>query len=336
MNVFNTNGRSEKADVADTANALDQSIEPSRRWKGDVRPSNSAPGHKSTSPITIFAVPKPFGVSNDSSVDLIQRNAIRSWTALSPQVDVLLIGDEPGIKKTAAELGVRHAGGMESNSSGTPLISSAFKIAHEQTSSPILIYCNSDVILLNDFVASINRIQAADFEDFVAFGRRTDLSVNWEIDFDDKQEIQRLLETCHTRGKQGSIACKEYFAFNRRLYNPTPSFAVGRGNWDNWMIHSAKQNKIPVIDISAASKVIHQAHDYAHTGRGRWNCYVAGGEAKENQRLAGGRHLISGSTATWVLNDSGFRPIRLHRLNLAFWSDVPRFLRLMLSLVANR
>ncbi len=339
MNVFNSNGRSEPGEAANAASlpsALDESLELSPSKAGATRRSNSESSPKSISPITIFAVPKPFESSNDPSVDLIQRNAIRSWAALSPQVDVLLIGDEPGIEEAAAELGVRHAGGMKSNSSGTPLISSAFEIAHEQTSSPILVYCNSDVILLNDFVAAINRIQAAEFDDFVAFGRRIDLSVEYEIDFGDTSQVQKLLESCHSQGKQSSIACKEYFVFNRRLYNPTPPFAVGRGNWDNWMIHSAKENKIPVIDISAVSKVIHQAHDYSHTGRGRWSCYVAGGEAKENQRLAGGRHLITGSTATWLLDDFSLREIRLQRLNLAFWSDVPQFLRLMLDLMASR
>ncbi len=131
--------------------------------------------------ITIFAMPKPFG----RDTDLIQRNAIKSWLKLEPKVDVLLIGDEAGIAETAEQLGARHAGGIEFNQQGTPLVSSAFEIARRETVSPYLCYCNSDVILLNDFVRAIELLAAEKaFEQFVAFGQRTDLQVDQEINFD--------------------------------------------------------------------------------------------------------------------------------------------------------
>jgi len=273
--------------------------------------------------ITIFAIPKPF----DTSTDQIQRNAINSWSRLGSDVDVLLLGDEAGIAETSAELNVRHFGGLKFNQHGTPLVSSAFEIAH-------LVYCNCDVILMPDFVDAIKVLAAEQSCDrLVAFGRRTDLKVQHEIDFDQPQQIQQLLRDCERDGVPATNACKEYFIFNRELYTNVPDFAVGRGNWDSWMIHSAKTQSIPAINLSETVQIIHQAHDYAHTGSGRYQCYVSGAEARENMRLAGGRHLISGSTPTWRLTPGGLvreNPLLLSR---NFWSDIPRFARLMLNLL---
>ena len=280
--------------------------------------------------ITIFAIPKPF----DTSTDQIQRNAINSWSRLGPEVKVLLIGDETGIAETAAELEVDHSSGLKFNQHGTPLVSSAFEIAHRETQSPFLVYCNCDVILMPDFVDAV-KLLATEQRDtrLVAFGRRTDLKVQAEIDFDQPQQVQQLLRDCDRDGKTVTNACKEYFIFNRELFNDVPDFAVGRGNWDNWMIHSAKVQSIPAIDLSDIVRIIHQEHDYAHTGSGRYQCYVSGEEARENLRLAGGRHLISGSTPSWRLTSTGLVREKPWLLSRNFWSDIPRFARLMLNLI---
>lgn len=294
--------------------------------------------HKSSQPlITIFSMPKPFGAGKDqSNTDLIQRNAIKSWLSL-PNVEVILIGDEPGIAETAGELGARHFGDVEFNDQGTPLVSSAFSIAHRESNSPFLVYCNSDVILLQDFVKAIESIHAGQqFEQFVAFGRRTDLTVERELAFETVDDVEQLLTECKQHGVPATNACKEYFVFNKELYNSIPKFAVGRGNWDSWMIHSAKQNGIPVINFSEMVTIIHQAHDYSHFDASRYECYVSGKEAEENRKLAGGRHLISGSTANWRLTASGVKKEKHYLLSRSFWADVPRFMKLMTSLLTGK
>ncbi len=282
--------------------------------------------------VTIFTLPKPF----DGGADLIQKNAIRSWQQLAPVVEVLLLGDEAGIKDTAIELGVRHESGVRQNEHGTPLINSAFEIAAASTSSPFLAYCNSDVILGDDFAKAVELIEELmDGKPFVGMGKRTDLLVEEEIDFENRADVDQLYQRCRTHGVTNSQVCKEYFLFNRGLYQNLPAFAVGRGNWDNWMIHSAKQSKVPVVEFSSVVTAIHQSHDYAHTQDGRYQCYVSGVEAQENMRLAGGRHLISGSTPTWRITSGKLKRELPLAINPAFWADVPRFARLMFSLVTG-
>jgi hypothetical protein len=301
--------------------------------------SEGAPATISTSqPVagcTIFAIPKPFV----GDAERIQLNAIQSWRKLAPQVDILLLGDERGVAEfvsTAGEGSIRHLPGLRRNSSGTPMLDSAFEVAGRVCNTPLLMYCNCDVIFFEDLVRAIERLQALTIGEFIAFGRRTNLAVDRLINFADQDDVAQLQLLTKVRGSRESIVCKEYFIFRRGSFEKIPGFAVGRGNWDNWMIRSAKDRSLAVIDVSAMVTAVHQDHDYAHVGRNRWRCYVSGAEAKENERLAGGRGLIRGSTPDWILNHHGLRRVRCSGLCLPFWRDLPRFLRFLTKLVFHR
>src|SRR5687768_14321039 len=98
--------------------------------------------------ITLFSAPKPF---TDPHIAKIQRNAIKSWTLL-PDVEVILLGDEPGLPEAARELGVKHITGVKRNENGTPLISSMFQLARQNSHSDLLCIINADMILMFDFI----------------------------------------------------------------------------------------------------------------------------------------------------------------------------------------
>ncbi|MDB4766210.1 hypothetical protein OAG71_00835 [bacterium] len=282
----------------------------------------------------IFTIPKPF---EDPHIACIQRNAIASWCALGSDIEVILIGDDAGVAETAIDFGVTHVNDVDRNEHGTPLVSSAFEIAKSVSDAPVLVYCNADVILLHDFKASLIQLLRADIsEEFLAIGRRTDLDVDHSIDFNDRIAVKDLLEKTEQQGTLASIVCKEYFAFTRNLFHEVPPFAVGRGNWDNWMVANTKQSGVPVVDLSDQTVAVHQNHGYQHIDAAsadrRKHCYVSGNEARENERLAGGKHIISGSTTCHRLTDSGVVKNLLPALNLKFWSDLPRFARLVRGL----
>ena len=84
---------------------------------------------------TIFSAPKPF---LDPHIARIQRNAIASWLRLGEDVEILLVGDEPGLAEAGAEFGVRVLRDVERNEEGTPLISSMFRLTREDARYPLL------------------------------------------------------------------------------------------------------------------------------------------------------------------------------------------------------
>lgn len=287
--------------------------------------------------LTLFTIPKPF----QGKTRLMQRNALRSWLQFGGNLEVILLGDEEGVEATAREFGVRHLPDLKRNRQGTPLLSDAFRQVHQLAAAETLFYCNSDIILLDDFFSAIDRIGQLHWSQYLGIGRRLDLRVDESIDFGDPEQLQRFRLQCQRQGTISSIVCKEYFLFPKGLFPDIPDFAVGRGNWDNWMVRNAKHRKIPVISLSPLAQAIHQSHDYSHLqvkngSRQRMQCYVSGEEAQLNQQLAGGQHLISGSTSDWLIESTGVRRRRCAGLNLEFWFDLPRFAGLVASLTKSR
>lgn len=300
-----------------------------------LNPSLTETASKTDAPsMAIFGLPKPF---THPHTRLIQRNAIASWCQLGPQVETIILGNEPGIEETAKEFGVKHSGDIRCNEHGTPLLSDAFRLAQEMTDAEIMIYCNCDVILLENLVKTVKILcDTQELKSFVAFGRRTNLDVEESIDFTDRNEIQDLLVKTQSLGKKAPVVCKEYFAFTRDVFRQIPEFAVGRGNWDNWMIANSKTRGIPVVDVTRMVTAIHQNHDYVHLNKSRLNCYVSGDEAKKNQQLAGGKNIVSGSTGTWSLGPYGLKKTRASWLNQSFWMDFHRFTRMVVRLPFDR
>ena len=275
--------------------------------------------------ITIFALPKPFnGESNR-----LQRNALASWTALGDEVQVLIAGDDEGVQEAAAEFGVEYLGGLRKNDNGTPYLDHLFELAHEHADGQFLLYVNADILLFDDALIAAKRLISHQHDEFLAIGRRLDLDYDDELDTTDESWSSSLIDDAQERGNWSSIVCKDYFLFPRTLYREIPAFLVGRGNWDNWMVHQAKQLKIPVIDLSEEILAIHQNHGYGHMGKGRLEAYVTGDEARHNETVGGGKHLISGASAEWSLAESG--ELRRLRDRWRLLRDTPRFFNLLLS-----
>lgn len=277
--------------------------------------------------VTLFTIPKPF---DEEGTRWRQINAIRSWHHLRPAVEVIVCGDEPGTADFCNAEGIRHLPAIRRNQFGTPLVGDACRQIAALSRAPLMAWCNADVILGSDFPGAAARIVAEGrWPAFLAFGRRHEIELDGELDFGPDGSRDEAFARLAGEGRAGPRVCKEYFLATRDVFDSVPDFAVGRGNWDNWMVAAARRRGLPVIDLSPSVMALHQQHGYAHTGRSRLDCYVTGDEARENQRLAGGRHVIRGSCATWRLHRDGLRPVRWAWLNGAFWRDLPAFVRMV-------
>jgi hypothetical protein len=231
--------------------------------------------------ITIFTAPKSF---TDPHIDTIQRNAILSWVHLGEEVNVLLVGDEPGMAAVAAEYGVPQLADVRRNQAGTPLVSSIFDLARRASPADLLAYINADVILLPDFVESVRQV-AEQVSEFLLIGQRWDLDVRRVLEFSNGWD-QRLLADAQNRGALHLPAGSDYFAFPRALFGEMPDFAVGRAGWDNWMIYYARQQGYAVVDGTPSIIAIHQDHDYSHLPDGKTHYELP--ESRQNEALAGG------------------------------------------------
>ena len=233
--------------------------------------------------LTIFTAPKPF---TDPHINIIQRNAIQSWKSLS-DVDVILIGDEPGIPEAAQEFGVINIPQVQRDEKGVPLVNAVMRIGHEYSQSPILCYANADMILMSDLVRSARQVSAL-VKDFLLVGQRWNLDVAEPIDFSGDWEA-RLRKEVEKRGTFFSPWGIDYFLFPRHLYTEVPDFTIGRVAWDNWMVYHARATFGVAIDASQDVLAVHQNHDYSHLpGRTLYGTEIA----RANLAKAGGRKCI--------------------------------------------
>jgi hypothetical protein len=242
--------------------------------------------------LTLFSAPKPF---TNPHIALIQRNAIKSWTLLS-DVEIILLGEEEGLAEAAQEFGVKHISHVTRNTSGTPLISSMFQLARENSASDLLCIINADMILMPDFIEAARRSRFQR-DTFVLLSQRWDYDITTPLDFSDGWE-SRLGESVRKQNQLHRPAGSDFFLFPKFCYTDIPNFAIGRAGWDNWMIYKARQQKWTVIDCTPSVMIVHQNHDYSHLPGGK--SHYDHPDTNENIRLAGGqanvRYTILDST----------------------------------------
>lgn len=269
--------------------------------------------------ITLFSAPKSF---TDPHIAMIQRNAIQSWTLL-PEVEVILLGEETGLAETAHELGVKHLPNVARNESGTPLISSMFQLARENSNSDLLCIINADMILMSDFVESARRSRMLR-DKYVLLSQRWDYEITKPINFAEGWQPQ-LRESVRKQNQLHRPAGSDFFLFPKSCYTDIPAFTIGRAGWDNWMIYKARKEGWAVIDCTPSIMIVHQNHDYSHLPDGK--PHYEHPETNENIRLAGGqaniRYTILDSTYQLV----GGKLSRPKMTSLRFMRKLELFLR---------
>lgn len=270
--------------------------------------------------ITIFAIPKAF----KGHTAIIQRNAIQSWTKLNPPCEVILYGDDEGTAEAAAQYGTKHVPDIRRNEFGTPLLNTLFEKTQEIAANDIICYVNGDIMLVDDFLRSVRKVETAK-KSFLLVGRRWNIDVEEPLVFDGGWE-RRVRAQVRDRGVLYGIDGIDYFVFRKGTLGDLPPFAVGRPGWDGWMIYNALKRKIPVIDATKTITCIHQNHDYNHL-KDQNNRFGRGPEATRNRVIAGGMdNLYSLYDADWKLEGNLLRPTFFWRLRRPTHKIVSRYI----------
>ena len=267
--------------------------------------------------LTFFTTAKPFvGRSN-----VIQRNALKSRTLVHPNAEVILFGNDEGAAGAAKELGTRHEPHTEKNEAGSNHMDYMFARAQAIARHDVLCYSNCDIIFMNDFRATLERILAARKE-FLIVGRRWDTEIAAPGDFGNPDWPIRIRELALQANKQRTPDWIDYFVFSRGFFADLPPLVVGRVFWDNWTVWKALEMKKTVVDASSVVTAVHQNHDCRHHPQGKAGVWH-GEEAGANYRLSGGwKHLRTIADSTEVLRADGLGPNTARH-----WAAVKRYVR---------
>ncbi len=267
--------------------------------------------------LTFFTTAKAFKGHNG----IIQRNALKSWTLVHPQAEVILFGDDEGAARAAEDLEIRHEPYTEKNEAGSNRMDYMFGRAQAIARNDVLCYSNCDILFLDDLCVALEQVLAAHRE-FLMVGRRWDTEITTPCDFANRDWQKQVREFALRSKRRRTPDWIDYFVFTRGLFADLPPLVVGRVFWDNWTVWKALDAGKPVVDASRAVLAVHQNHDYGHHPAGKAGVWY-GEEAGQNYRLAGGwKHLRTIADASEVLREGGLKANRARQ-----WSGMKRYLR---------
>ena len=261
--------------------------------------------------LTIFSCPK--GLRNPSVVNN-EELALRSWLALDPPVDVILVAEsqDNGVCDMASKYGVmcELLTSNDFSPGGTPLLSSVFDLAEDiAPQQSLMMYINSDIVLpasTHKVVTAAMRLVSDPLKALLT-GQRTDCSTGLSYsnplvlqenakavrslldnNITDANAIEDRFGDCVPHGKGG----KDYFVFVSGLWARLGApgmlaFSLGRPAFDDWMLRMAHHRGI-AVDASPVLGALHLMHDYKHVdiqGPGNSRSVYKGIDRKHNIRL---------------------------------------------------
>ena len=237
--------------------------------------------------LTFVTTAKPF----QGHIGIIQRNALKSWSVLQPDVEIILFGDDEGSAEVSSEFGLRHEPRVERNEHGTKRLDYIFCRAQEIAHYDIFCYANCDIILMADFCHALEQVKAA-YPQFLMVGRRWDTGITEAVDFVAPNWDKQLQAKALAANDQKPPYYIDYFAFRRGLYsNGIPPLVIGRVCWDNWLIWRAMHQGATVVDASPVVLAIHQNHDYGYHQKGKEGVWTDE-QSRRNFQLAGGHACL--------------------------------------------
>ena len=132
--------------------------------------------------ITIFTTPKDF----NNEFEIIQKNAINSWRALSKEVEIIIFGDSNGAREISLDVKAVHIPDVKCSPNGVPILSDLFNQANQIASNELLMFINADIILPDNFLDVISILKKK--RQFLMVGHRWDMDIDYYVNFNNENK----------------------------------------------------------------------------------------------------------------------------------------------------
>jgi len=208
--------------------------------------------HDGGAVFSIFCCPMSF----EGVVGCWQNNAMKSWSYMSPEPEIIMCYDDAGVGAEAERRGAVHVPNLKRNDHGTPLISEIWRAGQDAAKNDLVCYVNSDVFAIG--IGRAIKEVARHFDEFLIVGQRWDIDLKHDFVFG-KDWALKLHEIVMATGtKLHGVDAIDWFAFRKGTFGEIPPFAIGRSAWDNWLILDCMRRGIPVIDATYTVAIVHQ------------------------------------------------------------------------------
>lgn len=227
--------------------------------------------------ITIFSAPRTCNGSAGTRHAL----AVRSWLGLSPNINVVLFGNDPLLQTFAASFGSRVIAESDIDFSflNNPFFHSMVAKA-EASLSDISVLIHPETILLPDFLSTLNYVYGLDHDWFLISSSRRVSFFPFYLDEPGRQWLRedggsirspKLQEIVAQTGQWNYCSERMLMAWNTRELplhmGVLPPFLYGKGIHDHWFINEVYHSNYRfVLDASLAmsSFYVHDLDDHEH------------------------------------------------------------------------
>ncbi|XP_031479430.1 beta-arabinofuranosyltransferase RAY1 isoform X1 [Nymphaea colorata] len=238
--------------------SLREEVELTQDRDGDA----SSPGPS----VTIFSSPRPFfGVVGDR-----QLLAVRSWLALSPEVQVVLFAQNASMRSPIRNLGSRVSieTAIDFTFLDTPFFHAMVARARASGSS-ISVLIDSETLLLPSFISALHYVYTLDHNWlFVAKPRHLshlkfhldNLGRQWVWTTGQKITTEKLEEFLVHNWQESNYSGRWLWAWNTGNLplhaGVLPSFLYGKGYYNEWLMHEALSTELRFVfdgtDVASA------------------------------------------------------------------------------------
>lgn len=208
--------------------------------------------------ITIFSAMRPFR----EDIGEVQLNAIRSWLAIRPRCEVILVDDEEGTTAAATQgLEVQVIAEVKRSRLGAPLLDDLLRIGAAHARYDILAYNTADVMLPPDFAVKMRRCHdLMQGRPYLVAAARWDLNRMITPRFDEHDWWADVEAAVKAHGRPHGHTAMDLWVYPRSQDLRAPPFPIGRCATDGWMVYQMRKEKIPVIDATSELLIVHQFH----------------------------------------------------------------------------
>ncbi|KAH9627219.1 hypothetical protein KSS87_020765 [Heliosperma pusillum] len=224
-------------------------------------PKTGVLNHKRSPSITIFSVLEHFNGSVGERQDL----AVRSWLGLSPDINVVLFGNDPSLYAYASAFGSRVLveSDIDFSFRNNPFFHSMVARA-EASVSNISVLVHPETILFQDFISTLNHVHELDHAWFLIASARRVSSFRYSLDKARKQWLNvdgniisshKMQEILAQTGEWDDCDGRMLMAWNNGAtplhMGVLPPFLYGKGLHSRWFINEVYYSKYrSVFDAS--------------------------------------------------------------------------------------
>lgn len=195
----------------------------------------------------------------------MQRNALRSWLLLAPDVQIILFGDAEGAQEVAWELGLHYEQFPQRTKDGSVRLDYLFATAQRQARYNVLCYVPCDTLLLPDFCAAFNRVEAL-YREFVMVGSARNLPSGQQCcpaSFDWQSPLRAQREPDAGANLAPGVG---YFAFSKgRFLVDVPAIPSDSPGAVEWLLRKAIGEDVATVDATAMVAAVRQEDGHAES-----------------------------------------------------------------------